>query len=230
MALEIFDERCLVHLAAQEDRHPSVRPPRLSEPGAEVASIDPRQDDEALPRDRRAVSERQLLAVDDDHDVQPGAEQIGGQWHAELYATIRRMSQDDRYRPGWRDAFIATWLIVQIVLPLSYYVRAATVPTEGEGRADLYDERFTWRMFSPVRMLRCTPEYLVNGEGPVSLERHVHSAWISLLKRGRMDVVEAVSGYLCAQPGTESVRLELRCREADGSRVTIVHGAREWCL
>ena len=137
---------------------------------------------------------------------------------------------DDEARPGWRTPFIAAWLIVQLVLPASYYVRAASVPPEGEGHADAYDERWSWRMFSPVRMLRCKPEYTLDGQGPANLERYVHSAWISLLKRGRMDVVEGVSAHLCAREEVESVRLELECREADGTRVPIIDASREWCL
>ena len=42
----------------------------------------------------------------------------------------------------WRGRFIAVFIATQLVLPLRYYVL----------RDDEHDERFAWRMFSPMRM------------------------------------------------------------------------------
>ena len=42
----------------------------------------------------------------------------------------------------WRGRFILVFVLSQLLLPLHYYV----------GRRDPHDERFAWRMFSPMRM------------------------------------------------------------------------------
>ena len=79
-----------------------------------------------------------------------------------------------------RAFFLALVLGSQALLPAHYYLGT-----------DPLDERFAWRMFSPVRMLTCQVEYEVQGV-PVALPEHFHSAWITLVKRGRLDVTEAV--------------------------------------
>lgn len=119
-----------------------------------------------------------------------------------------------------RNVFIIGWLIVQIGLPLRYYLRPAA-----PGAA--YDERFSWRMFSPVRMLRCQADYTHDGQ-EVRLESEIHSAWITLLKRGRPDVIEGVSRHLCREKGP-TLTLELKCRELGGEIVTLHDGGVDLC-
>jgi len=106
----------------------------------------------------------------------------------------------------WRGRFITAFLAVQILLPLHYYAV----------RRDRHDERFAWRMFSPMRMIRCEPR-VVLGDKPFSLASEFHEAWVELAQRGRFVVVEAMAARLCREhPGTP-VRVSLSCKNLDGS-------------
>ena len=103
-----------------------------------------------------------------------------------------------------RLAFIGVLLLSQILLPLSYYV------SDRE-----YDERFAWRMFSPIRMVRCQLAYTADGaEVPLSAE--FHSAWITLMQRGREGVVDAVDDRVCLTNSGRDVRRHFRCKGVDG--------------
>ena len=119
---------------------------------------------------------------------------------------------------GLRDTFIGIYLVVQVLLPLSYY----TV------RESPYDARFSGRMFSDVRMLRCTASYTRDGAA-VKLSQEFHMAWNTLVQRGRSDVIAAVSQEICGRAGQRTVRLELECREADGTRSLIFDGTEDIC-
>ncbi|MCK6525237.1 hypothetical protein L6R49_27850 [Myxococcota bacterium] len=119
-----------------------------------------------------------------------------------------------------RDLFIAAFLLSQLLLPLRWY--ALRDP------ADPYDERFAWRMFSPERMVRCTANVRIDG-APVELGREVHSAWITLVERGRMDVVGAVTERLCLTHPGGDLRLSLTCREIDGAVTTLVEPTTNLC-
>ncbi|TNE90164.1 MAG: hypothetical protein EP330_08890 [Deltaproteobacteria bacterium] len=119
-----------------------------------------------------------------------------------------------------RDVFIVVWIVVQMALPFSYYLRSE--------RAERYDERWSWRMFSDVRMVRCTAEFSVDGRD-VNLSQEFHMAWDSLLKRARPQVVDAVTERLCtANPG-KPVTMRLHCREPDGSRNVLDAGQDDRC-
>lgn len=104
---------------------------------------------------------------------------------------------------------------MQIALPVSYYL------TRDRSRAERYDERFAWRMFSAERMVRCQPVFLV-GEArtPVRLHSQFHEAWVTIARRGRQDVLEAMARRLCRERPGQEVRLELTCQEpaAPGER------------
>ncbi len=116
-----------------------------------------------------------------------------------------------------RVVFIGLFLIVQLALPLSYYL--------GDDR---YDERFAWRMFSDVRMVRCRADYRIGG-APVRLLERFHVAWQTLVERGRRPVVDAVARRLCRDAGGAPVTLRLECREFDGSTRVLEDGARNLC-
>jgi hypothetical protein len=106
---------------------------------------------------------------------------------------------------GWPGVVIAIVLAVQLLAPLDYYAC----------RTDPHDERFAWRMFSPVRMIACEPTFLVDRE-PVRLAATFHEGWIEIAKRGRFRVLEAMGAKLCrANPGKE-VRLDLQCKTLGG--------------
>lgn len=112
--------------------------------------------------------------------------------------------------------FIHIFLAVQILAPLSYY----TI------RADRNDERFAWRMFSSVRMLRCQVEFRTGPEAkPVgNLQGIFHQVWVRLAQRGRMEVIQAMAQELCEREGAEreekapEVRVQIACLKIDGER------------
>jgi len=116
----------------------------------------------------------------------------------------------------WRGRFIAAFLLVQLLLPLLYYI----------ARRDPHDERFAWRMFSPMRMAKCTPHFTVGG-APLSLYGNFHEAWIELAERGRFVVVEAMAAKLCHDhPGTP-VDVTLDCTYLDRDAHT--YGGHDMC-
>jgi len=109
-------------------------------------------------------------------------------------------------RRGWRGWLILGFVAVQLLAPLHYYVL----------REDKNDERFAWRMFSPVRMKTCKPTFLVAGQ-PENLYASFHEAWKEIAERGRLVVLEAMGQKLCRlHPGAE-VRLDLVCTSVDGA-------------
>jgi hypothetical protein len=110
----------------------------------------------------------------------------------------------------WRGRFIAAFLAIQIALPVHYYA----------ARRDRYDERFAWRMFSPIRGMQCDPRFTVDGK-QVDLYREFHEAWIEMARRARRVVIETMAARLCGKrPGT-SVRLSLECVHYNKRRETI---------
>ena len=108
--------------------------------------------------------------------------------------------------PGSRgpiDAFLRTWqgwviltlVASQLLIPLHYYI----------AHRDPHDERFAWRMFSPMRMAQCRPAFTLDRK-PVALAEQFHEAWIETAKRGRFRVIEAMAASLCERnPGSEVV-------------------------
>jgi hypothetical protein len=105
-----------------------------------------------------------------------------------------------------------------MLLPLSYYTL----------RQDKYDERFSWRMFSDVRMLKCRASYTRGGDA-VTLSQEFHMAWNTLVQRGRSDVLDAVSRELCQNARGKPVQLRLQCREADGTMNSVLDGKTNVC-
>lgn len=119
-----------------------------------------------------------------------------------------------------RSLFIGGLLLLQAVIPLHYYTLSD----------DPHDERFSWRMFSPERMLRCGVEFRVGGsEAPLNLEQHFHTAWISLTRRGRHDVTRAMGERICLTHAGHPVHLRYLCREVDGTRLTLSDGLSDIC-
>jgi hypothetical protein len=98
------------------------------------------------------------------------------------------------------------WLILivvgsQLLLPLHYY----TV------RRDPHDERFAWRMFSPMRMAACSVRATLDG-APLALEREFHEAWLAIARRGRFAVVEEMGARLCEKHRDKRVVFYLDCK------------------
>lgn len=104
----------------------------------------------------------------------------------------------------WRGRFILAFLVAQLLIPLHYYVL----------RKDPHDERFAWRMFSPMRMAKCRASFVVDGQ-PVSVGSEFHEAWSEMVERGRMSVIEEMAHRLCRKrPGTP-VNVTLQCTYFD---------------
>jgi hypothetical protein len=126
----------------------------------------------------------------------------------------------------WPLIIIHAFLAVQIALPLHYYA----------GRADKNDERFAWRMFSPVRMIRCghgpdlrsPPEFRVDGR-PIAPGQIFHEAWLTIAGRGRADVIEAMALELCRRNPGKAVGVRYSCRQLDGEVRVMSSGGFDVC-
>ena len=116
----------------------------------------------------------------------------------------------------WRGRFILVFLAVQLLLPAVYYV----------ARHDPHDERFAWRMFSPMRMTQCKPHFVMDGK-PVELSTQFHEAWRELAGRGRFVVVEAMAARLCKDHPGASVNVSLDCSYIDRDEHT--YGGYDMC-
>ena len=101
---------------------------------------------------------------------------------------------------SWQGLIILLVVASQLVIPIHYY----TV------RRDRHDERFAWRMFSPMRMTKCAPRFTING-APVTLTTQFHEAWIELAKRGRFNVIEQMGARLCAKNPGAAVHVVVDC-------------------
>lgn len=106
------------------------------------------------------------------------------------------------------SAFIAAFVLLQFLVPLTYLARE-----------DAADERFTWRSFSEAATPTCkTSASLerVDGEREaISLETQIHRDWLAYVAQGRRAVVEALLQKQCEVDGVLSVELVNRC---DGER------------
>jgi len=104
---------------------------------------------------------------------------------------------------------------VQIAIPASYYL--------GHGGRD--DERFAWRMFSAVRLRRCSVDAFDGelGQGPpqIDVSRVVHASWSGSLARGRGRVIERFLATRCGMPGVRTASLTRRCTAPSGSRLPV---------
>jgi hypothetical protein len=102
-------------------------------------------------------------------------------------------------------------LAVHIAVPLSYYL-------EGSSSAD---ERFRWRMFSTIRMRKCSiqtheiyqrPDGLSSPE-PIPLQRELHFAWQNLLSRGRPAVWDRFLKSRCQKPNVHEASIQQSCNK-----------------
>jgi hypothetical protein len=116
-----------------------------------------------------------------------------------------------------QNAFIAAFLALQIGVPLHYYLSDRD-----------YDERFSWRMFSTLRLRDCavhvteTPRGAAGVSREVAIERDVHVAWVRLLERMRTAVVDRYLHRRCELAAIERVDYVRTCKDTDGSELTPV--------
>ena len=100
-------------------------------------------------------------------------------------------------------------------MPLRYYL--------GERG---YDERFSWRMFSTIRMQQCAVQISESVSGSalfhdVQVRRDVQAAWVNLLERVRMPVVEKYLTRRCERQNATLVRYTRRCTDTDGTALPV---------
>lgn len=118
-----------------------------------------------------------------------------------------------------RNLIIAAFLALQIGLPLSYYL--GDTP---------HDERFAWRMFSPVRLVTCQVELKDGATGQrIDPYAEMHVVWFNLMKRGRLPVVEAFAEHWCgdqvaAGRADPDLRVTLSCGAPDERALGICRG------
>ncbi|HEY2734430.1 MAG TPA: hypothetical protein VGI70_10625 [Polyangiales bacterium] len=120
----------------------------------------------------------------------------------------------DPVRRRWQDGFIVLFLALQIGVPLRYYL---------SGRD--YDERFSWRMFSTLRLRDCAVHVTELPRGAratpheVAIERDVHVAWLRLLERERSAVVDKDLQRRCELSEIERATYTRTCKDTDGSEL-----------
>lgn len=128
--------------------------------------------------------------------------------------------------PAGRRRERARWLVVgflllQLVIPLRYYL--------GD---DDYDERFSWRMFSAVRVIECrTVVHETVGDPPrprpLRLMATIHEAWIETLKRNREEVIRAFLKRRCDEEDVHEVVLVNQCVGPAGEAVPLIEWKRD---
>lgn len=98
-------------------------------------------------------------------------------------------------------------------MPLRYYL--------GDGGAD---ERFSWRMFSTVRMQKCSVrvDELIDEDGalqkrPVDLTQAFQIAWMGMLERNRPQVVDKVLKRRCEGKQVRQAHYSRSCVDTDGT-------------
>lgn len=111
------------------------------------------------------------------------------------------------------NAFILGVLAYQIGMPLSYYLSDR-----------VYDERFSWRMFSTVRLQECQvsiTETVMRDGNPVDeaapVAKDLQVAWVNILKRLRPSVIGKYLQRRCDKSGARDVRVSARCTDTDGA-------------
>jgi hypothetical protein len=133
----------------------------------------------------------------------------------------------DEPRTGSRlaSSFIAAYLVFQVGLPLRYYLRD-----------DAFDERFAWRMFSPIRMVDCTVQFTQESGGvraSVDPRREVADAWLGLMQRARLAVIDGYARHHCGElartDAHPALYLSLRCMHPAGETHASIDPARNLC-
>ncbi len=112
-----------------------------------------------------------------------------------------------------RNGLILAFLVLQLALPASYYLAGDTL-----------DERFAWRMFSPVRTVSCQVTLYDDSSGTprrLQLLRETHVAWKRLLERGRRHILQGFARHWCAQVPGRRLTADVECRTPDAMALGI---------
>lgn len=117
------------------------------------------------------------------------------------------------------------YLAFQVGLPLRYYASD-----------DAFDERFAWRMFSPIRMIDCQVAFFHEQDGSrtrLNLSRHLADAWVGLMRRSRLAVVERYAEQRCTElrrvDPKAALFVELRCTQPSGAEYFPIPPTRNLC-
>ena len=93
-----------------------------------------------------------------------------------------------------------------ILIPLHYY----TI------NRDKRDERFAWRMFSPIRSESCAAQFFIDNTR-FKASSVFHNAWVGIAQRGRTNVIKAMAQRLCDDNPGKSVRIRIQCEQFPAS-------------
>lgn len=123
-----------------------------------------------------------------------------------LERTARRVfDHAERLAQCWQGRVILVVVASQLLIPLYYYTGSSRDP---------HDERFAWRMFSPMRMTTCEPKFF-RDDKPLDVGPIFHEAWIEIAKRGRFHVIEEMGATLCAKFPGRAIKVTLDCTYLD---------------
>jgi hypothetical protein len=102
----------------------------------------------------------------------------------------------------WRNIAILAFLAIQFALPISYYLTR-----------DRFDERFAWRMFSPIRMVRCQVSFFAavndSPQQQLSINTELSQPWSNWMRRGHTKIVRAFADYYCTKQDSADQKIEL---------------------
>jgi hypothetical protein len=121
----------------------------------------------------------------------------------------------ERWSRRATNVFIGAYVVLQVALPLSYYL----------GLRPRTDERFAWRMFSTVRLDRCEVglsetirDDVSNSPHPIPLPATLQVGWLTQLTRKQPHVVDRFLAYTCKDDHVIEAKLVWRCVAHDGTR------------
>jgi hypothetical protein len=107
--------------------------------------------------------------------------------------------------------FIAIFVAIQFVVPLTYLARE-----------DTSDDRFTWRRFTAPEAPTCeTSAWLQRFDGTqedIALQTLIHEDWVRYVQQGRRSVVDAFLLRQCEAQDVEQVELSNRCAGEESTR------------
>ncbi len=143
---------------------------------------------------------------------------IAGIWGSVVDAAQYEKDLEPIEKPP-EDAKTRRWIAIGALLAI---VLSSIVPLFYYFGQDRYDERFSWRMFSAVRMHECSlsaRETVSGTERDVRLMNEIHVGWITTLERNREAVMERYLRWRCTRDDVERSLLENRCVTAEGREV-----------
>lgn len=103
-----------------------------------------------------------------------------------------------------------TSIVIHVILaallltPLHYYLY----------NTDKRDERFAWRMFSPVRVESCGTQFFVGVDPkPIKTSSKFHNAWAGIAQRGWQQAISVMTQRLCDDNPETPVRVRILCEQ-----------------